>query len=316
VAPLNAYIPAVQELAAARLGQPVQISGMRYALFPSPHLTLERVVIGRQREIQADSLVVRIGPFALLSEQKDIESIEATTVSVDERALPGVLAWFKPQTGAQPLKFSKVRLQGVKLGLESVAVPPFNADVTLTREGALQRATLSDGKARVTIAPKDRALEVSLDARDWQLPVGPGLGFDDITIAAIVDGQKANVTRIEASVGRGTFQGAARLSWSGAVRVEGDLRLTNGELSQLMPAFTRSFSATGSVNANLTYTLLGDTFAGGSRTPASKPPSTSTRACSRTSTSCAQCSRRRVTGYAAARPGAARRCVRRAAGAT
>jgi uncharacterized protein involved in outer membrane biogenesis len=261
VLPLTPFIPAAQQLASERLGQPVQISGMRYALFPAPQLTLERVAIGGLQEIRADSVNVRIGPIALLSDRKDIEGIEATSVSAEEHALAGALSWVKPQPGPQRLQVSRVRLRGVRLVVKGIDLPQFNADITLARDGALQRASLSDGKARIELKPKERLLEINLDARGWQPPLGPRVPFDEITITAVFDGQKATVTRLAASIGRGAVEGAAKISWGGGIRVDGDLRLANGELSQMMGYFTRSFSATGTVSANLTYTLRGDTVA-------------------------------------------------------
>ena len=261
IIPVTGYIPAAQQLMAQRLGQPVRIGNMRYALLPSPQLTLERVTIGKLQEIKVTTIIVRAGPFALLGDQKDIDSVEASVVTVDEDALASVPAWFNPQSDAQPLQFTKVRLKGIQLGIRAIEMPTLDADVTLARNGALQKAVLSDSKLKIDVSPKDQALQMNLAASDWKPPIGPRIGLDDFTLTAVIDRQRATVTGFEGRLGRGTVKGVAKASWGGDIRVEGEFSLTNGDLGPLLAAFTREFSATGALNTNVTFSLQGNTLA-------------------------------------------------------
>jgi hypothetical protein len=129
--------------------------------------------------------------------------------------------------------------------------------VTLENDGALQRALLSHGNLRVTITPKDKALRVNLEARNWQPPMGLAVVFDDLAVAAVFEPQQAVLTAIDGRLGPGTVKGTAKASWARDIRVEGTFTVTNGELGQLLSAFTRDFTASGTLTANATYQLQG-----------------------------------------------------------
>ena len=259
--PLTGYIPAVERLVAQRLGQPVSIASMRYALLPSPELTLEQVAIGKGGDIKVDTMVVHAGPFALLSGQKDIDSVDANSVTADQDALAAAAGWIRAQSGAQPLVVRKLRLNRVRLGLRGFDVPIFDADFALARDGTLQKALLTDGKMRIGLAPKDKAWQVNLDARGWTAPIGPRLEFDDLAATAVIDREQAVVTRIEGRVARSAVKGVAKLNWGGDIRAAGEFSITNGDLGRLLAAFTRDFAANGTLNANVSYAVRGSTLA-------------------------------------------------------
>jgi hypothetical protein len=261
VVPLSGYIPAAQELMAQRLGQPVQIGALRYALLPSPQLTLENVAIGKLGDIKAGSLVVSASPFAFLGSEKSFDRVEGNAVSLEQEALATVVSWLKAQKGAQPLQVSRVRLKGVQLGVKDLALDPFEVDATLARDGTLQKAALTDGKVRIDLAPRDQGLQAILEARGWQLPLLPGLEFDDLSITAVFSGQDATITKFEGNLGAGKVKGEGKLTWGSGTRLRGNFSLTNGDLRQLLGAFTRAFTASGTVSANGTYVMEGDSLA-------------------------------------------------------
>ena len=67
--PLNGYIAGARQVLSQRLGVPVDISELRYALLPSPKLTLQGVAVsGSLQEVKIGSVVVAAGPFALLAD--------------------------------------------------------------------------------------------------------------------------------------------------------------------------------------------------------------------------------------------------------
>jgi hypothetical protein len=258
VVPLNNYIGGVQEIASKRLGVPVTISTLRYALLPSPQLTLERIGIGKLQEIKIESIVVSAWPHELFGENKEFDNVEVNVLSADQDALALVQGWVQPQPGVSPLVVRRVQLRGVRLAVKEIDVPLFSVDVALDPDGTLQRATLSDGKANITVAPTDRGLRVGLEARSWRLPIGPAVEFDEVSMEATLGTRQASITSIDGKIGRGTVKGSARASWAeGNIRVDGDFSLVNGEVAYLLSEFTRDLTATGTLNANVTYALRG-----------------------------------------------------------
>jgi hypothetical protein len=255
VVPLNNYIIPVQELMSKRLGVPVTITNLRYALFPAPQLTLHRVGIGKLQEVKVDSIVVSAWPMALFGENKRFDTAVLNTVTADQDALGMVPAWIKAQAGVLPVDLRRIELRGVKLAVKEIEVPPFNGDITFGPDGALQRAVLSTGKVKVDLTPRDRGFRAVLEASDYRLPLGPAVEFNDLVMEGTIEPQQAAITAISGKVGlRGVIKGSARASWGeGPIRVEGDFSVANGDLGPLLSDFTRDFTATGTLHANVTY---------------------------------------------------------------
>jgi hypothetical protein len=260
VVPLNHYIGGAQQIMTQRLGIPVTITHLRYALLPAPRLILERVGIGKLQEIKIESIVVSAWPMALFGDTLDFDNVEINSLSTDQEALSLVPGWTQPQGGAQPLSVRRVQLKSVKLAVKDVNIPLFNGDIALNREGALQRAVLSDGKVKIEIAPTDKALRVGLEAHNWRLPIGPAVEFDDLVMEAVMDSRQASITAIDGKIGRAMVKGSARASWGSGIRIEGGFTVANGELAQLLSGFTRDFTATGTLHANVSYALQGTTL--------------------------------------------------------
>jgi uncharacterized protein involved in outer membrane biogenesis len=104
---------------------------------------------------------------------------------------------------------------------------------------------------------------MNLNASGWALPLGPRVQFDELSLAAVIDRQQAVVTKIDGRVGRASIKGVAKVNWgnSNSVKVAGELSVSNGDLGQLLTGFTRDFSASGTLSANMTYILQGSTLA-------------------------------------------------------
>ena len=260
VVPLNNFIGGAQRVMAQRLGVPVTIANLRYALFPLPELTLERVAIGKLQEIKIDNIVVSAWPTILLDNTYEFSSVEVNSLTTDQESLALVPGWVRPQGGARQLNARQIRLNRVRLAAKNLDLPAFNADVTLGADGALQRAVLSDGKARAEITLRDNAVRVALDGRNWRAPVGPPVEFDDIVMEAVVEPQQARITAFTGKVGRATIKGNARASWESGIRLEGDFSVANGDLAQLMANFTNDFTASGTLTANVSYATQGATL--------------------------------------------------------
>ncbi len=248
--PLNGYIAGARQVLSQRLGVPVDISELRYALLPSPKLTLQGVALGSLQEVKIGSVVVAAGPFALLADTKELDDVEVNNLTADQDALALAARWAVPPSGSQSLVVRKVRLKGTRLALREFEAPPFDGDITLGANGAVQRVQLASTGLRVDVTQKDGGWRATLDGRNWQAPLGPAVTFDDLNVVAIFGPKQVTLTSIEGKAGRGTVKGTAKATWGSGVRVDGEFSLTGGDLASLMTAFTRDFSATGNVTAN------------------------------------------------------------------
>jgi uncharacterized protein involved in outer membrane biogenesis len=255
--PLNGYIAGARQAMSARLGVPVEIAELRYALLPSPQLTLQGVSLGALQEVKIASIVVSAGPLALLADSKQLDEIDVNNLTADQDALGMAERWAAPPSGGQSLSVRKIRLKGTKLAIREFEAPVFDGDITVGADGAVQRVQLSSTGLRVDLAQKDKTWRATIDGRNWQAPLGPALTFDDLNVVAVFGPKQATLTTIEGKAGRGAMKGTAKATWASGIRVDGELSITGGDLAQLMAAFTRDFSATGSVTTNATFALQG-----------------------------------------------------------
>ena len=184
VVPLNNYIGGAQQIMSQRLGVPVTITNLRYALLPFPQLTLERVGIGKLQEIKIESIVVSAWPMSLFGDTLDFDNVEINTLNTDQEALALVPGWTQPQAGAQRLSVRRVQLKSVKLAVKDLDVPLFNGDITLEPGGGLAarspvrrqgqdrtRAQGQDAARRAgsaQLAPADRACRGIRRSRAWK----------------------------------------------------------------------------------------------------------------------------------------------------
>jgi hypothetical protein len=253
--PLNNYIASAQEALARQLGVPVTIANLRYSLLRQ-ELTLERVGIGKLGEVKVGAVRASALPTAFFGSTKSFDEVELSSVSIDQDQLGLLPGWVKPASADQPVHVRRLKLKSVKLALRGLGLEPFDADVLFAADGAFQRAVLTDGKLRVELAPKDKAMRVALEARNWKAPLGPGVEFEDLTAEGVVEGQQAVFQTIDGKLGFAPLKATARGSWgAGAIRVEGEFNATKVDLSRAMAPFTRDFTATGTLNTNGTYAL-------------------------------------------------------------
>ncbi len=260
VLPLSGYVPGVQDLISKRLGQPVTISNMRYELFPSSQLTLERVSVGKLQQVKADAIYVPISPVGLISGTRSFDTVEVKSATLDADALGIIAGWVRAQAGEPALQISQVKFRGVKLATRGIEIPPFEVNASFGARGELRTATLNVDKARFEVTPKDKTWQVKLSATGWKSPIGPAVEFEDLEASAVMDANGATVTEIKGRVGGGALTGQLKASWGGAIQAAGNFKLENGRMNQLMPAFTRDFTASGTLSLTANYTLSGATL--------------------------------------------------------
>ena len=224
--------------------------------------TLEQItdrIESKLQEIKIENILVGAGPMTLLADTKNLDDVEVNSLTADQDALAMMPGWVKPQSGAQPFTIRRLKLRNAKLSLTAIELPPFDGDVTMGPDGTVQRGVLnSAGTLRAELVPhQDKAWRASIEARSWRPPLGPAFTFEDLSVVAVVDSGKATLTSVEGRIGRGTVKGGAKASWGSEIRVDGEFSVANGDVSQLIAAYTRDFTMTGAVNTNGTFVLQG-----------------------------------------------------------
>jgi hypothetical protein len=259
--PLSSFAPGMERLAASTLGEPVKIGSVRAGLFPSPHVKLAGVVVGKQQDVKI--AFVRAVPelSSLFSDQKVLSSLELQSVVADENVLHRLPVWVAPERG-KSLRVAAVVLRDVKVDSGTIAVPPFSGHVRLDAAGTFSTALLrsEDGKLTVELRNKPDRIEADFVARGWKSPIGPGIEFDEIAGKAVAQGTDVTVSDVTARLYGGTATGHAKLTWNGPWALAGDFSVNQLDLATTLRAFTNQFRATGRLAASGRYSAQSSSF--------------------------------------------------------
>ena len=148
------------QLMSERLGVPVTISNLRYALLPTPQLTLERVGIGKLQEIKIETLVVSAWPMTLLGDTQNIRQRRGQQRRQrGEDALALLPGWFKPHAG-RAHRAPRPAEVGQSSRRRTSTSRPSAVTSRSIRTARCSGQLLGDGKVRVELTPKDKALRV------------------------------------------------------------------------------------------------------------------------------------------------------------
>ena len=254
---LNIFIPPIEKLASDRMGEPVSIHSLRASLWPAPHLKFDGVTLGKLRDIKIPTVRVMPELAAFFGETKTIKSIEVESLTIDQDAVPRVIAWVGPGDVAAKIQVRRIALKTATIEMKGLPLPPLAVDVALAATGQFERAniTSTDKKIAVAITPKNDGFEVNIAADDWQPPLWPKLTFSELRAKAMATAEGMSFSEIEGRLYGGKATGSATVKWGDSWSADGDLRIENILLSEAMPALTNDIALTGKLDAKTVYSM-------------------------------------------------------------
>ena len=258
--PFNAYIPAIEKLAAETLHEPVAITSVHISLLPSAQVNLGGVSIGKLRDIKIETVSVP-GLDLVMGGSTHLDNVEIDSTVLEEDALARIASWGKSAGGARGLQIGRVNFRNVKLTLKNIPLAPLQGEISLAKDGTLQKASLrtSDGKLSAQVAGKDKQFEVTLSAKGWQLPIGPELMFDYLDAKAVANRDGMQVNNIDAKLYGGSAKGTAVIKWAKGWEFSGDFDVKGMDLAPVVVIFARNFVANGTLDSKGRYTLQAQT---------------------------------------------------------
>lgn len=253
--PLEDYIPLLEKEASARLREPVTIKGLTVSGLPLPHVAVSGVSIGKSGDIQVGEVVVTPDLWSLLGERKVIRAIVVRDLVVTQVAL-GKLAALAGSGGSAPgtapaISIARVELDGVLIRLDKAAFGPFDARLRLNDGGNLDSASLStrDGKLKATVVPEAGGYRVALGAKDWKMPAGPALHFDELAVSGIATAANVTFNEVRAALYGGTVSGQLAAGWRKGLQLRGSAEVRQVEIRALLQALGKPASLSGKLAA-------------------------------------------------------------------
>lgn len=252
---LDDYRPQVEKAVADKLKEPVTLKKLRLAGLPLPHMVVEGIEIGKAGELRAGTMTVTPDLLSLLSETKVIRSIDITGLVITRRALEKIPAWTRADPQAQSAEFTvlvqSINLDDAMLKLEKRGFGPFDARVTITPGGVPERAdiTARDGRFKASIRPAGEKFELEVRAKDWRLPAGPPILFEELLVKGVATLNDVELQDVKAKLYGGTVAGKTTVDWRKGLLVRGDYTVEAVELRDLVPLFSPQTRLSGRLTA-------------------------------------------------------------------
>lgn len=254
--PVKTYIPTLEKLASDRLGEPVAITHLKFALLPLPSATVEGILIGTEREIRIGAVTVRPELLSLLSRVKVLRAVEVEGVTVDNALLERLPKWTRSEPGPKTVLVRRIDARDVVLALENFRWGPLRAGIDLDEAGvkAIEAGT-EDRRLTARLTPQGETYQVDIQGRHWPLPVKPALEFDALTARGTLTASALDLPQIDGALYGGELHGKTRVEWKNGIRIKGSARTENVEIGPIVRLMTQSASLSGKLHADGGYSL-------------------------------------------------------------
>ncbi len=255
---LNDYVLLVEAEVSAKLGEPVKITGLRAGGLPLPHVAVDGISIGKTGAITAAHVTITPELWSLLGSTRVIRSIRIDQLVLTQKAIDKIPKWAKAeplpagkQAPAATVRVKSVQLENAMVMLQQAPLGPFHGSLTLNDDNSLDVASIvtTDGKLRALIKPEGSHYRVDAQAKDWILPIGPAIHFDELAVHGIATTKHAKFSRARGELYGGAIAGETTLSWHKGWRLRGKASIEKLELRPLLQALGKPPRMRGKLNA-------------------------------------------------------------------
>jgi hypothetical protein len=249
--PLRPYAAKLERSMGAWLHDDVAIGSLTFRLLPTPHLAVQNVSIGKLLDAKAARGNVYLDLATLLGDRPSISLLELDGVELNGDAVKRIPAWGAAQDKGKAGEIAEISLHSVKLDVKP-ALDPFNADLRFNRNGTLAQANLrgAGGSWNLALKPSQKGFDFTLNASNWNLPLGAPIPISDATLNGTLEGSQIVVPEFQAHVLEGNVNGTLRVDWGSGVRLQSNLSVAHLDTKDLMRAFTPDIAITGKLDGN------------------------------------------------------------------
>lgn len=248
------YRPQIEQLLSERIKEPVRLKSLRLAGLPLPHLIIEGVEIGKA-DVKVGKITVTPDLLSLLTDTKVIRNVEVSALVINQNAIDRLPLWIKTDPKAKPADFTvlvrSVSLDDAMLKLQKTSFGPFDARIDISSSGQPERAdiTARDGRFKATIKPAGKKFNIEVQAKNWRLPAGPPIHFDELLVRGTATLDEANLPEIKARLYSGEVSGQMTLGWQKGLQLKGAYVVSGLELRELVPLFSPKTKLSGRLTA-------------------------------------------------------------------
>ena len=251
--PYDRFKPAIEGAATNFVGTPVRVSGVQAALYPSPHLKLTGVIIGKDGESSVAEVRVS-SPLALLGwASPTIARLDINGARLLARQLVA-MPFFKGEGSAsEGMQVSKIAIEHSRIELaEGVVFQDVFGELNFRQDGRLEKATVesADRSLLVEAQPSPLGIALNIEGRAWQ-PFGAAASFASLQAKGMLQADKLLIQNIDTTFLGGILRGNWLLDWSNGLAMAGDATLNRIDARKLGAAFVPSLKLEGDMSGTL-----------------------------------------------------------------
>jgi uncharacterized protein involved in outer membrane biogenesis len=249
VVPMRGFAVKVEQALSRWLHDDVAIASATFRLWPTPHLRVENVQVGKLLDAKAAVGKIYLDLPTIFGDKLSINQLEFESVTVSSDAVKRIPTWGNPEGKSETGSVNSISLKNVKLDVK----PPldaFNADLTFDKKGEFRTARLAAPTWTLNLKPEEGGVDLSLDLRGFHLPAGVPIVVSSATLKGKWSGNQIVVPEFDASVMDGKASGTLKITWGSGVRLESDLALAKVSSKELVATFTKDIAITGRLDGN------------------------------------------------------------------
>lgn len=253
---LDDYIPQIEKEISTRLKEPVSIKSLSFTALPSPHVTVDGIMVGTTDDIKLGKVRVTPDLFSLLQSTKIIKSIEIDSFTLTQKGLDKIAALAKSDADKLPqqppqARVASIRLDKAMINFDKASFGPFDARVNLDSKGEPGDVSITtqDGKFKALIKSDKSKYLIDASAKSWTLPVSPALVLDELIIRGVATLNDADLGEVSARLYGGTAIGKMTISWQKGLRLNGNLDIKQVEMKNIASMLSPGSHVSGRLSA-------------------------------------------------------------------
>ncbi len=255
--PMESYLRQLEKVATDKLGAPVRIKALHLAVLPSPRVNIKGISVGKDAEIQVVQVAAVLDVTTLFKPVRVLSRLDIDHPVIKKSAIDllNPLLAQESEGGAPSIAIRRIALHDAQLEWPGMALPSFDANITMSDDAKLQQATLNstDDKFTVDATPKGEGYAANITARQWTLPVGMPVKLDTLQANLVYAEQSLNIPSINATLYGGKFNASARLDWKKNWQLGGKFKTDAIELKDVSKLLTKSISVSGRISGSGTF---------------------------------------------------------------
>jgi hypothetical protein len=250
IVPFNGRLAQLEQQASAQFGKPVKIDSLNLSLLPQPHWRLQQVSIGADKQIVIPQVKATAAIGSLFTGAMQFNSVELVSPVIDEEGLGWILFG---QTAGASWQVTSLNASQVRLRMQQVQVPLFNASAEFDDAGAWRKMVMNAAqeKLHVDLARAEGSPRFEFTANDLVLPFGGTLAFDTLNASGTVERDGLDIGKFSAIIYDGTVSGSATLRWQDGWSLKGTAQARHVAPVRLAPGVFQG----GTLEGNFSYAM-------------------------------------------------------------